>query len=40
MNEGGKRQSFDGGFAPTFFGPRTLVRTWGTPVELWRPSQA
>src|SRR5277367_2258972 len=21
--------------SPIFFGPRTLVRTWGTPVELW-----
>jgi hypothetical protein len=32
-----KRQSFDRGFRPIVFSPRTLVRTWGTPGELWRP---
>jgi hypothetical protein len=28
-----KRQSFDGA-SPIVFGPRTLVRTWGTRVDL------
>jgi hypothetical protein len=26
--------------SPIVFGPRTLVRTWGTRVDLWDPSQA
>ena len=29
-----------GGASPIVFGPRTLVRTWGTPVDLWDPRQA
>jgi hypothetical protein len=29
-----------GGASPIVFGPRTLVRTWGTPTELWVPRQA
>jgi hypothetical protein len=26
--------------SPIVFGPRTLVRAWGTRTELWRPQQA
>jgi hypothetical protein len=29
-----KRLTFDGGCAPGFLNPRTLVRTWGTRPEL------